>query len=344
MAALEPAIAVTAAATSSSSCLRNFSHSALTPKAGNFVCQAQPTPERSLILDKQSSLYNVIYLSQQGELLDKTGFSSRIGNGGLSEKASLLQAKEDCYDGVIIDPHSLPINMEEFVASLRLSLSHWKVQGKRGVWLQLPSRLAEYVPVVVKEGFQYHHAEPQYIMMTHWIPDSPCTLPPNASHQVGIGAFVMNENREVLAVQEKNGPLRGSGVWKMPTGLINQGEDLCCGAVREVKEETGVETEFLQVVSFRHGHHVSFSKSDLYFTCVLRPLSCNIILQDNEIEAAKWIPLQEFQSQSFFRESNARQKMLELCVACFDGEYTGFKARKLHSSSLAQPTQYFFHQ
>ena len=24
-----------------------------------------------------------------------------------------------------------------------------------------------------------------YLMLTHWLPDTPCTLPPNASHQVG---------------------------------------------------------------------------------------------------------------------------------------------------------------
>lgn len=41
--------------------------------------------------------------------------------------------------------------------------------------------------------------------------------PPAA--QVGVGAFVLNERREVLVVQEKMGPLRGKGVWKLPTGL-----------------------------------------------------------------------------------------------------------------------------
>ncbi len=41
-----------------------------------------------------------------------------------------------------------------------------------------------------------------------------------ASHaQVGVGAFVFDrQSRRVLMVQERNGPLRGKGVWKMPTG------------------------------------------------------------------------------------------------------------------------------
>lgn len=34
-------------------------------------------------------------------------------------------------------------------------------------------------------------------MMTYWIPEGPCMLPDNASHQVGVGSFVINENNEV---------------------------------------------------------------------------------------------------------------------------------------------------
>lgn len=50
---------------------------------------------------------------------------------------------------------------------------------------------------ITQEGFRYHHAEPDYLMLVYWIPDSPDTLPANASHTVGIGAFVMNDKREV---------------------------------------------------------------------------------------------------------------------------------------------------
>lgn len=51
---------------------------------------------------------------------------------------------------------------------------------------------------MVQAGFGYHHAEPAYLMLTLWLPDGPCTLPPNASHQVGVGAFVLNDKNEVL--------------------------------------------------------------------------------------------------------------------------------------------------
>ena len=44
--------------------------------------------------------------------------------------------------------------------------------------------------------------------------------------QVGVGCFVLNERQEVLVVQEANGPLRGKGVWKLVTGLVDAGEDI----------------------------------------------------------------------------------------------------------------------
>lgn len=55
---------------------------------------------------------------------------------------------------------------------------------------------------VLQAGFKFHHAESEYLMLTLWLPDGPCTLPPNASHQVGIGAFVLNDKNEVGDILE----------------------------------------------------------------------------------------------------------------------------------------------
>ena len=62
----------------------------------------------------------------------------------------------------------------------------------------------------MEAGFELHHAEKGYVMLTKWLPPhEENKLPENASHQVGIGAFVLNERREMLLVQEKSGPLKG---------------------------------------------------------------------------------------------------------------------------------------
>ena len=75
-------------------------------------------------------------------------------------------------------------------------------------------------------------------MLTAWLPASPNTLPANASHQVGVGAVVRNRHGELLAVKERSGPAAKADIWKVPTGLLNSGEDFHEAAVREVKEET----------------------------------------------------------------------------------------------------------
>ncbi|KAJ6673957.1 NUDIX HYDROLASE RELATED [Salix viminalis] len=85
-----------------------------------------------------------------------------------------------------------------YVHLLRASTTQWRKQGKKGVWIKLPIQLANLVEPTVKEGFRYHHAESDYLMLVQGIPETPDTLPANASHTVGIGAFVVNDTGEVI--------------------------------------------------------------------------------------------------------------------------------------------------
>ncbi|XP_019711282.1 nudix hydrolase 2 isoform X2 [Elaeis guineensis] len=155
------------------------------------------------------------------------------------EEVELLPSVNDHYGGVMVEMKT-PMDSSAFVSSLRASISYWRKQGIKGVWIKLPINLSNLVQPAVEEGFWYHHAEPSYLMLVYWIPDTKHTIPANASHRVGVGGFVMNDKREVLVVQENSGKLHGSGVWKIPTGVVDQGEDIYAAAVREVKEETGI--------------------------------------------------------------------------------------------------------
>ena len=155
-----------------------------------------------------------------------------------------LAGRRDMYDGLIIDAEGLPSSTDAFVSALTTSLPEWRDAGLRGIWIKIPLSKSHYIGHAVDAGFVFHHAEPGYCMLTQWLPPTENKLPPNASHQVGVGAFVFDRStRRVLVVQEKNGPLKGKGVWKMPTGLVQAGEDLTEAAVREVEEETGVKAK-----------------------------------------------------------------------------------------------------
>lgn len=131
----------------------------------------------------------------------------------------MLEGEADRYGGVRIQGSQLPHNPKEFEAMLDESLAQWESQGVRGVWIEVPLHLTEFVPLAVRRGFQPHHAESSYIMLTLWLPKHEAsTLPPNASHQVGVGAFLVGPQGHVLLVQEKRGPAARPNYWKIPTG------------------------------------------------------------------------------------------------------------------------------
>ncbi|XP_009350938.2 nudix hydrolase 2-like isoform X1 [Pyrus x bretschneideri] len=256
------------------------------------------------------------------------------------EQVELLAAVEDLYGGVVVDVTE-PMDSAVFTSLLQASLSQWRQKGKKGVWIKLPIERSNLVDAAVKEGFRYHHAESDYLMLVRWISETDDRLPANASHRVGIGAFVMNSKREVLVVQELSGRFRNTGVWKMPTGVVNEGEDICEAAVREVKEETGIDTEFVEVLAFRQSHKSFFRKSDLFIVCMLTPKSFDIQEQNLEIEAAQWMPAADYAAQPFVKKNKLFDYIAKICLAKSDKNYVGFTALGTTTSSGKRSYLYY---
>jgi len=224
------------------------------------------------------------------------------GNGSAScsqEPARSLPGRKDTYGGIVLDPTGLPADPDEFAHILGESLAGWRAAGIRGVWLEVPLEKSRLLGVAAERGFVFHHAEPSHCMMTIWLPDTPSPLPPNPSHQVGVGALCVNEDGKVLLVQEAVGPASLGNIWKIPTGLLNAREDIEDGVERELLEETGVRGKFEKVLSFRHCHAAPWGKSDLFFICLLRASrDAEFHLQEGEIRDARWADFQEFLSQA----------------------------------------------
>lgn len=227
----------------------------------------------------------------------------------------VLRYDKDKYKGVIVDCSALPSKLEDFIFQLNYSLQHWKVIGRRGVWLKIPIEKSHFISPAVDMGFCFHHAEKEYLMLNYWLSPEENRMPPNASHQVGVGSVVIlgqGSNKKLLLVQEKSGPLRGSGIWKLPTGLVEQGEDISAAAEREVLEETGIEASFAGLLCFRHAHNALFGKSDLFFLCLLKPKSTTIEKQVAEIADCKWLDPEVYFQQDFFRKSGVYCKMNDM--------------------------------
>lgn len=205
----------------------------------------------------------------------------------------VLEATTNPFRGVIPKPSALPDDPEEFRHILRHSMATWKGQGLLVVWLEVPISKATLIPVAVEEGFTFHHSNDDYLMMTHQLVEG-AFVPPFATHYIGAGGVVLNARQELLVVCERYRRPGQAPFYKLPGGALQPGEHLADAVIREVLEETGVETEFDALVCFRHWHGYRYGKSDIYFVCRLRPLSREITMQEEEIEECIWMPVAEF--------------------------------------------------
>ncbi|XP_042974006.1 nudix hydrolase 2-like [Carya illinoinensis] len=296
-----------------------------------------PLSKRPRLCDRFPSLIRNMSTS-----VSTSGAKEFVVSENTFQQEVLLSSVGDLHGGVVVNAEQ-PLDSMVFAPMLKASISHWTQQGKRGVWIKLPIQQANLVEAAVKEGFRYHHAEPDYLMLVYWIPETTDMLPANASHRVGIGAFVMNSQREVLVVQEKNGQFKGTGLWKFPTGVVEEGEDICTAAIREVKEETGIETEFVEVLAFRQSHKSFFRKSDLFFVCMLQPHSFDIQKQTSEIEAAQWMPFEDYAAQPFVREHEMFNYVAKISKAKSenDDDVAGFSPLSTTTSTGKKCSLYF---
>ena len=205
-----------------------------------------------------------------------------------------IASTENAFGGVIPETAALPADPVDFDRVLKHSLEAWTQAGYRVVWLQIPIEKSQLIPIAVAARFTFHHSEERYLMLTHRLEDG-AFIPAHASHYIGAGGVTVNDKEELLVVSERHHRQRsGPPRYKLPGGALHAGEHLVEGVIREVKEETGVDTEFDALVCFRHWHEYRYGKSDIYFICRLHPVSHEISIQEEEIAESRWMPVAEY--------------------------------------------------
>jgi 8-oxo-dGTP diphosphatase len=118
-----------------------------------------------------------------------------------------------------------------------------------------------------------------------------------SSPLVGIGAVVVQDAR-VLLVRRGTEPLKGH--WTLPGGMLEIGEALTAGVVREVREETGLDVEPLELIElldriYREGGRVRYHY-------VIADYLCRVTGGDlraaSDAAAVRWVERSEWNSHS----------------------------------------------
>lgn len=210
----------------------------------------------------------------------------------------IFMNQRDTYNTRYIGTNDLPVDHQEFRRRLEITLSHFKQEKVKGVYLELTIDQFALLGIAKEFGFTLHHAEGNLMTLQKWVPDTPSKLPPYSSHYVGVGGLVIDwKTCKVLVIQERSG--NDVFTWKIPGGLVDTGEYASEAAIREVREETGILTNFKGVVAIREKRKYNFGRNDIYFVCLLEPSTTEINIDEVEIAECKWVDVDEWAKHEF---------------------------------------------
>lgn len=115
------------------------------------------------------------------------------------------------------------------------------------------------------------------------------------SSRLAVKSFIVNEKRELLLIKREDNDPHKPGIWEIPGGRLELGEDPFKGLKRETKEETGLEIDMLNPLRVHH-----FTRDDgqkiTMITFLCKPLSKSVVLSKEHTEYL-WINLDEASSK-----------------------------------------------
>ena len=128
---------------------------------------------------------------------------------------------------------------------------------------------------------------------------------------VGVGAVIVEEGR-VLLVRRGTEPLKGQ--WSLPGGLLELGESLTDGVIREVLEETGLMVEPVELVELLGRIHREGKRVRYHY--VIADYLCRVMggsLQADSVDdAVRWVERAEWNSHSSLKLDPVTVRVIEM--------------------------------
>ena len=121
-----------------------------------------------------------------------------------------------------------------------------------------------------------------------------------SKHFVSAATIVLNDQKEILLIK---GPKRG---WEMPGGIVEEGESLKDAAIRETKEESGIDIEVLKFC----GIFQNVDKSICNTLFIAKPIGGKLTTSPESLEVG-FFPIE--QALEMVTVGNFRQR-IEHCL------------------------------
>ena len=128
---------------------------------------------------------------------------------------------------------------------------------------------------------------------------------------IGVGVVVVDKGR-VLMVRRGTEPLKGH--WSLPGGLVELGEPLLAAVVREVREETGLTVEPVELIELLDRIHRQDERVRYHY--VIADYLCRVaggsLRAASDAEAVRWVERAEWNSHSALQLEPITVRVIEM--------------------------------
>jgi len=125
-----------------------------------------------------------------------------------------------------------------------------------------------------------------------------------------VGAVVVDRGRVVL-IRRGTEPLKGQ--WSLPGGMLELGESLVAGVVREVREETGLVVEPVELVELLDRIHRESDRVRYHY--VIADYLCRVtggaLQAASDADAVRWVERAEWNSHSALKLDPITVRVME---------------------------------